>query len=175
MSQIMESYHLISSEQVPPSISSSPVSVEEVSWFIDRIPDYNYSMYLQLQDEDINNYYSPGPTEMTENTGHHRPHTPDTPPPPTANKFYISVVFQNLEISEEQQNCCICMENREKNEICELNCQHNFCGTCIKDVLCKNKNSKQPNCPLCRRDIKNIKTQQTKIKDILMENCIPLI
>ena len=40
----------------------------------------------------------------------------------TPYKHSIYITYDNFEISEEQQNCCVCMETREKEDICSLDC-----------------------------------------------------
>lgn len=82
----------------------------------------------------------------------------------------IDILCKNIEIYDEEQNCCICMvEEREKKDICRFNCQHSFCGTCIIDIL-KTQNSVC--CPLCREMVTNIITQQNTIQNKLQEYCL---
>lgn len=83
-------------------------------------------------------------------------------------QYHLDISLQSLEINEESQNCCICMEYRDKDDICELNCKHKFCWICIKSIISK-KNSRILNCPLCRDDIKNIITQKIEIQNKLYE------
>ena len=173
------------SEISPPSRSISPASVASIenfdnndSWFIDNTPDYNYARNIQnnIYYNNYNNYnnyidmlYNEVRYEIIpiQNVIHQEQSRAQI-------KFHIGVAFQPLEISEQQQECCVCMEKREKEEICELNCKHNFCGFCVKDILSKN-NTSSPNCPLCREKIKNIKTQQKEIQNKLNEHCVLLI
>ena len=174
------------SELSLPSRSVSPASVISIdsdindSWFIDRTPDYNYARninnniyynnynnynnYIDVLYNEINYGIIPIQNIVNEPEEHHQ------------FKFHIGIAFQSLEISEEMQNCCICMEQREKDEICELNCHHNFCGFCVKDILRKNNNPRrQVLCPLCRENIKNVKTQKKEIQNKLEEYCVLLI
>jgi hypothetical protein len=65
----------------------------------------------------------------------------------------INFIVDNLLIPEEL-NCCICMEEQEEQHICQLNCQHTFCVTCIDHHL-----ERKFTCPLCREDISDITTQ----------------
>jgi hypothetical protein len=81
----------------------------------------------------------------------------------------IDIICKNIEISEEEQNCCICMEEREKNDICRFTCQHSFCGTCIIDIL---KTQSSACCPLCREMVTNIITQKNNIQHKLQEYCL---
>jgi len=182
MSQII---NLNNSELVPPSRSVSPASVTSIesfnneSWFFDRTPDYdyarnivnndiidytyynNYNNYINMIYNEINNGIIPIPNMRNQSEQQF--------------KFNIGIAFQTLEISEEMQNCCICLEKRQKDEICELNCNHNFCGFCVKDILSKNNNIRRPNSPVYRENIKNIKTKKKEIQNTLDEYCIRLI
>lgn len=81
----------------------------------------------------------------------------------------IDIICENIEISKEQQSCCVCMEDREKNEICRFTCEHTFCGTCIIDIL---KTQNILVCPLCREMVINIVTQQNTIQNKLQEYCL---
>ena len=74
----------------------------------------------------------------------------------------MAIICEPLEISEEQQNCCICMEIKEKEDICLVNCGHSFCGECIKNTYNKNRNF---GCPLCRESVFVITTQKPEIKE----------
>jgi hypothetical protein len=57
-------------------------------------------------------------------------------------------------ISTVSINCCICLDNIKEDEIiCELNCNHKFHETCIKNYLDK-YNYK---CPICRESVGNTK------------------
>jgi len=66
-------------------------------------------------------------------------------------------IDSTIEITEEQEDCCICFEKKDKNEICRLNCSHTFCGQCIDNTInnCIPKNIAS-SCPLCRVVIQKI-------------------
>jgi len=110
----------------------------EVYWYIDRRPDY--SLLNILNDTTHSNAL--------------------------IKKQYIDIVCNKIEINEEDVNCCICMETREKESICSFNCQHTFCALCIKDIL---KTLKNICCPLCRATIENITTQIKSIQEELIK------
>ena len=176
MSQLIE-YN--SSPSLSPISVASPLPDEidnDNSWFIDRNPDYNIPMIInnrnyQENDYHYYNYYSNDSNyiDITNIVGI------------PINNFYqervkIDVTCEVIEISEEDQNCCICMETREKEEICQFNCNHNFCELCTKLLLDKNKNlPTHPTCPLCRETIKNIKTQKNEIQNEINIKCILFI
>lgn len=66
--------------------------------------------------------------------------------------LYKCIPFQ---LTEEDKNCCICMETKEEIQICVLNCSHNFCVQCINAHIINNRQ-----CPLCRNLITEINTKK---------------
>jgi hypothetical protein len=77
-------------------------------------------------------------------------------------------VNDNLDITREQQDCCICMmEQIERVDICKLNCNHTFCGLCVGNIL--SKQDQTYNCPLCREEINEITVQTQENKNKLSE------
>jgi hypothetical protein len=81
----------------------------------------------------------------------------------------ICIILQPLYISEEQQNCAICMETKEKDEICSFDCMHTFCKICIEKMILKNITI---SCPLCRKKVHFICTQKEEIQKIFNEICL---
>lgn len=72
----------------------------------------------------------------------------------------INFNIEEFTISEEERNCCICMEQRETQQFCRLNCQHLYCVTCINSHLERNNS-----CPLCRTNITNIQIQNDNARN----------
>lgn len=159
----------VSSPQISPISVASPLSDDiDVSWFVDREPDHNIPRLLDDNNiidytyyDNYNNYidiiYNEIAYQIITIPNLHQ-----------SDIFTIDVKYKFLEISEEDQNCCICMETREKEDICQFNCNHNLCEICVIDLLNKNKNA---TCPLCREKIKTIKTQKEEIKDKINKKC----
>jgi hypothetical protein len=112
----------------------------DVDWYIDRTPEIDINNHGYNYFRTIINILEPTILFLNE----------------------MTVICEPLEISEKQQDCCICMEIREKDEICLVNCGHSFCGECIKNTYNKNRNL---GCPLCRESIFVITTQKTEIKE----------
>jgi len=112
----------------------------EVYWYIDRTPDY--SMLNIINNPKIDSS--------------------------TIIKHNIDIICKNTEIFEEEKNCYICMEDRENEDICRLNCHHVLCGICIKHIL---KTFTTISCPLCRTLTTNIIAQTELIKKELCEYC----
>jgi hypothetical protein len=66
----------------------------------------------------------------------------------------INFIVDEILLSPEELDCCICMECQEQHQMCQLNCQHTFCVACIDKHLERNSA-----CPLCREHISQIRTQ----------------
>lgn len=72
--------------------------------------------------------------------------------------FDINYAVETINISsEEELNCCICMETKRNNQICQLDCMHKFCSNCIFHHIDKNRTNSC--CPLCRSSIWKITLQ----------------
>ena len=179
MSQIIEFSEVsnVSSPSLSPTSVASPLSDDmdsNVSWFIDRDPDHNIPRLLN--DNNIINYtnYNNYNNYNTYINSIYNELSYEIIP---TNNLYqqrqpIDVKCDIIEISKEEQDCCICMETREKEEICQLNCNHKLCEVCIKQLLYKNKISRmQTTCPFCRETITTIKTQKNDIQNEINEKC----
>ena len=63
-------------------------------------------------------------------------------------------IMERGDITEDERNCCICMETKETTDICRLNCTHTFCHGCITQHV--EVNTRNKCCPLCRNMITTI-------------------
>jgi hypothetical protein len=81
----------------------------------------------------------------------------------------IDIILEPLYISEEHQTCVICMETKEKDDICSFDCMHTFCKICIEKMILKNIHI---SCPLCRKRVEFICTQKEEIQQIFNEICL---
>jgi late competence protein required for DNA uptake (superfamily II DNA/RNA helicase) len=96
----------------------------DVSWFIDTTPDYSL----------INNFTETNIANFNDS---------------------ITIIAEQFTASEEEHvDCFICMESRENNKFCQLNCGHYFCGICIRTIIGL---PQAFHCPLCRVKVSNIK------------------
>ena len=88
--------------------------------------------------------------------------TPQPPPPPpqiSPPQVKISIFKANKTCVEIE--CAVCYEQINNDNFVYLNCNHEFCKTCIKTLITK---TNCPNiCPLCRCDIRQIYTVRPKI------------
>lgn len=126
--------------------------IEPVSWQIDRQPDFNILFYL-----------GDDTSSMNTNTKHYLDNI----------SIHINNIFKmEKEIEKEKENkvydCCLCMEEKVVNDMCQLNCEHLFCIKCIKCHLKQNVNTSL--CPLCRQTIHKIEIQNETAKAEFIEN-----
>ena len=70
----------------------------------------------------------------------------------------ISIKINAFKVDEIVE-CCLCLEDKLSNDICQLNCKHMFCVKCIKRHLTQKKS-----CPLCRGNIYQVDVQSAKTK-----------
>jgi len=70
--------------------------------------------------------------------------------------YNITIIEEQFVVSED--DCAICMENRENDKFCQLNCQHCFCAVCIQTIL---HLPRAFHCPLCREKVATIKVVNT--------------
>jgi hypothetical protein len=114
-----------------------------------RTPNYNYTndnsyeYIIYNNDDNIIDYINIHPTIRF-----------DKP------KQNIDIIYKTLLISDEETICCICMETKEKNEICYLNCHHTFCHYCVENCL---KMQHLYVCSLCREEVIVIICQKLEI------------
>jgi hypothetical protein len=72
----------------------------------------------------------------------------------------LHYIIEPFELTEEEKTCCVCMEERQNDKICRLNCKHVFCVYCINQHL-----HQKDCCPLCRTHIMSIQTQTIESKN----------
>jgi hypothetical protein len=82
------------------------------------------------------------------------------------------ILNEDIQFNEEQCECCICMDQKEAENICQLNCEHTFCVTCIDTSLKTFKNRNQDViCALCRTNVTQITFKKQENKDKI-EECL---
>lgn len=156
---------------------------ETVSWSIDRNPDYNTESAQNIMVEECTDYveatdylsdYNPiieyyhtripieelslQPFDDTSIIRSLSPFTnrnyEDFIPFDSPTGSQVNIIFNEFELSEEDINCCICMSDKNIQQMCSLNCCHTFCVECIDIHLNTNHN-----CPLCRTYITQMRIQ----------------
>ena len=70
----------------------------------------------------------------------------------------ILMLNENSNSNEKQENfdCPICMECKEKKEKVIFTCSHGTCYSCLKECIEHDKGKKEYNCCLCRAKIQDI-------------------
>jgi hypothetical protein len=64
---------------------------------------------------------------------------------------------------DAENECPVCFEQLEKGKTMTLNCNHEFCNTCIGTLIKTKKKELHPQCPLCRDAISDEDTTQALI------------
>jgi hypothetical protein len=78
---------------------------------------------------------------------------------------------ETIEFTEEQCNCCICMDKKEEATICQLNCSHTFCVACTQScILTFIKKNQNAICSLCRATVETITVKTPENKEILISS-----
>tara|TARA_B110000285_G_C14689346_1_gene408337 strand:- start:14 stop:376 length:363 start_codon:yes stop_codon:yes gene_type:complete len=69
---------------------------------------------------------------------------------------------------KEIVNCSICLNDLEKKEMCNTECEHFFCIECFESWL----NNKKTSCPMCRSEIKSYKYLNDNYKIVLINKAM---
>jgi hypothetical protein len=81
----------------------------------------------------------------------------------------VEVILEHeFEVTDEERDCCVCFEKKEKEEICRLNCSHTFCVLCIdKTISSFMVRNIESTCPLCRVTIDSVCVQTDSVAKLL--------
>jgi hypothetical protein len=136
----------------------------EIEWFIDTEPDID--MAIRLADIQVAN--SGNNSDFEQNALMLSGLVPQTLQF-EVNYFIhenlgIKTEFKEIHISEEEKDCVICFEKKEKTDISQINCGHKFCVDCVIHHIHVNK--KKSCCPLCRANIVRITFPKIHCLDI---------
>lgn len=142
-----------------------------INWVIDRTPQnpslFNNIIYFNNTneynnsddslDDNIIGDYNQANNIANDNLANDNLSNDDFIPfePEPHNEVVIEV--QEFCISEEDCNCCVCMEMHENDTICQFNCLHKFCTECAS--IHYRGNRQHFSCPLCRTSVTNIYLQ----------------
>jgi hypothetical protein len=133
---------------------------EEIEWIIDRRPDidmtHSFSDFIRNINEDFQ-------LTLTENDNIDEedfiPFDYTDIQHNNTQSILNETEVRNISITEEERNCPICFETKEREEISQINCGHKFCTNCLTKYI--RINNRLPCCPLCRVIIVKI-TFQTR-------------
>ena len=86
----------------------------------------------------------------------------------------ISLVH-DFNIPSSDGNCPLCFDEFAATDLIVTNCNHSFCGTCIKGFADSIKDKIQiPNCPMCRTDLTGFKVGNQQIYEEIQEHILNL-
>lgn len=188
---------LIHNIEEPNNPMNTNTQESEIYWFIDRSPQPPNSSpttintnvlsnlinqqihhYVPQSDEYIpfhNNYYNFYTNQPFSNM--HLPmDTLSMNSNPPIKKYPIHLLYLCSESDNqlaENNDCAICYETTTLLNSCTFNCNHKFCGTCIKNILTLHncKQSNLPTCALCREPITSIIIKNPDIYNNITPHC----
>jgi hypothetical protein len=86
-------------------------------------------------------------------------------------------LMQDLTIAEDSHacDCTICFDEIPATDAVVTNCNHSFCGTCIKGFATANKDkTKTPDCPMCRTSLTEFKIGNQQVHNDIQEHILNL-
>ena len=151
------------------------VNRPNITWFIDRRPDYSLLSSMQT-----NNQWSPwngdflqfNPSDFSviRNLSH------EFDAVQTYKKYPISPIIlctESIECLCLEEECGICWEPTKLINTITLGCNHKFCETCIKSTLEKHSNNNLvPSCALCREPMKNFTIKNPETFENISQYCL---
>ena len=94
-------------------------------------------------------------------------------------KYNIQPILVSDELEEciEEciEECAICYENIKCTDLVKLNCNHTFCGCCIKKTLKTQNIYHPPTCALCREKMSTFRIKNPEIFELVSEHCICIV
>ena len=76
------------------------------------------------------------------------------------NLKYTPIPIEEWGENLPQMECCICFEDKGKNECISLNCRHTLCSVCTPTLITNHSNS----CPLCRTKITSMEVYSQEVE-----------
>jgi hypothetical protein len=83
-------------------------------------------------------------------------------------KQQVTIMLE-LEDCYEEKECVICYDRKNSEEFIKLNCQHEFCESCMKTIIKKDYFNERSSCSLCRASVSTITCKSEKIKNDFIE------
>jgi hypothetical protein len=83
----------------------------------------------------------------------------------------LTVETNEEENLDENCQCNICWDNKEKRQFAKLECNHEFCKDCMKRTIETRTNETRTNlcCALCRSEITTIRLRTQEVRDEIAE------
>jgi hypothetical protein len=83
-------------------------------------------------------------------------------------KLNILSLIETNNNMDENCECNICWDEKEKNKFVKFNCNHEFCKDCVIKSL-RSEQRDKPCCALCRTEVKSITSRTSLVKNELAE------
>ena len=86
---------------------------------------------------------------------------------PPEKKYMIqkSEIYKEILNENIHKDCSICYEEKEQCCFVKLNCEHEFCGTCVKTIIDKNN---KPSCAFCRTNIEKLEVYNNENEQLFV-------
>lgn len=137
----------------------------QIDWSIDRNQDYSHLATLELLANIEQDFY-----DATQTLINGTIQFADDEFIPFEQEIETNDILVKVEpFATVEHDCCICMETKQNDHFCKLNCSHQFCGECISTMMNSN-NIAFPCCPLCRTSITQILVQTKNMREYFENN-----
>jgi len=103
--------------------------------------------------------------------------SPPTAVPLKRTSDYLKEValIQDTPVTDNACECPLCFDSFASAELIVTNCNHSFCGICIKGFADSIKDkTKKPNCPMCRADLTEFKIGNQQVYNEISEHILNL-
>lgn len=158
--------------------AGSPVTViqgePDITWYIDRTPTpvslLRFATFQEPSPQRLNigimrNFVGVNLMSHFDAVSGNIPFAPQI-------KKYGLHIDVDVKIEEGVEECAICYESIECMDLVKLNCNHKFCGSCIKQSLKAHNNMyRGPSCALCRKEMDSFTVKNPEIYNLMSEHC----
>ena len=163
-------------------LEEQPLSQEHnLTWYIDTTPSPIYSVlslsFAMLQErrsrQALDYIYNSHIWRARNNTDINlNPYFNNVASTPQIKKYNIYPVLVSDEVERGEEECAICYESINCMDLVKLNCNHKFCGDCIKGTLKAHNNIYcGPSCALCRTQMVSFSVKNPEIYNMVAEHC----
>jgi hypothetical protein len=157
----------LSDDDIPPLIDIHESPEQFIDTFLEMYDEQfiNRNYFTSIIDRDrIERYFYILVSEINRQQN-------EEPTTPINRKFYIATNITEENIKLANIECNICYEPKCNTEFIKLNCNHEFCKECIKNILKTCHMFSDPCCAYCRKQITTItyknETIQTEFIDLI--------
>ena len=144
-----------------PSEEQQVSQEHNLTWYIDTTPSPIYYIY------DSHIWRARNNVDINLN-----PYFNNVASTPQIKKYNIYPVLVLDEVERGEEECAICYESINCMDLVKLNCNHKFCGDCIKGSLKTHNNIYHgPSCALCRTEMVSFSVKNPEIYNSVLVYC----